>query len=154
MRGWAGRARIRAGGVRGGGGGGPGGGGGGGGGARYRGGGGAEGQVLEVQDADLGWVDGDREGFAQGGDVAAEGGALQTLPGHRQQVEPGGEAASGTGRTQHERACGDERVVSGLEVEEELDAAARASGGQVQDGCGQRSRGRVGAHRTSPGISS
>lgn len=50
----------------------------------------AEREVLQVQYADLCWIDRGNQGLAQSCDVATEDGALQALSGHRQQVEPGG----------------------------------------------------------------
>lgn len=109
----------------------------------------AEGQVLQVQDLDGRWVDRRCQGLAQGGDVVAEGGAVQALAADREQVQPIGEGGPCSGRLEHERAGGDERGGAGVEVEEEFDAAAGAADGQVQEG-----RDLGCAHAAPPGISS
>jgi len=72
--------------------------------------GGAEGEVLEVEDADGGRVQGYGQGLAEGGDVAAEHGTVQALAPDRQQLQAGRGRGVEPGGLEHEGAGGDEGV--------------------------------------------
>jgi hypothetical protein len=87
--------------------------------------------VLQVHDVDLARIDPLGLGVLQLVDVPPECRPFETLPAHGQQADPCRRRLPGWGR-EHEGLSADQRFGTGVQVEEQFDAATRAARRQIE----------------------